>query len=93
LQIPGRIFVHISDSDSGIKRTLLTFDEDDLIEANAVITFREPQQQNISWLSTCHVTSLEVYRGKQQTIKIRHDGFNITNQRNIEVSHHYYYAR
>jgi hypothetical protein len=84
--------VLISDSDSETKRSLFTIDEDNTV-AKAVINFRDPQQRNISLLSNCHVTSLEVYRGKQQTTKIRHNDFNITKQRNIEVSHHYYYAR
>lgn len=85
--IPGRIFVRISDGNSERKRILLTFNFEEDIEANAVITFKDPQQQNISLLSnSCHVTNLEVYQGKQQTIRIRHNGFNITNQRNIEVS-------
>ena len=85
--IPGRIIVHISDNDSETMRTLLTFDEDNSV-ANAVITLRDPQQQNIqfSLLSNCHVSNLEVYQGKQRTIKICHNGFNISNQGNIEVS-------
>ena len=82
-QMPHRIFVYISDDET--KEILLTFDEDE-VEANAVITFRDPQQQNISLLSNCHVVNLEVYRGEQQKIKIRHNGFIITNQRTIEVS-------
>ena len=77
--------MRIDDSDE-TKRTLLTANEDNMV-ANAVITFRDLQQQNISLLSnSCLVTSLEVYRGKQQTIRICHNGFNISNQRNIEVS-------
>ena len=86
--IPGRLFVRISD-DSERKRILLTlnFEEDINSEANAVITFKDSQQQNISLLSnSCLVTSLEVYRGKQQAIRISYNGFNINNQRNIEVS-------
>ena len=87
--IPDRIFVRISDGgDSERKRTLLTFNFEEDTEANAIITFKDPQlQQYINLLSnSCLVTSLEVYRGKQQTIGICHNGFNISNQRNIEVS-------
>jgi hypothetical protein len=78
--------VRISESGSETKRSLLTLDENNQTVANAVITFRDPQQQNMTMVSNCEVTSLEVYRGKQNITKIHHNGFNITNQRDIEVS-------
>ena len=72
-----------NDLETSTMRILLTFYENST-ETNAVITLRDPPQQSL--LSNCHVSSLEAYRGKQQAIKICHNGFNISNQGNIEVS-------
>ena len=33
----------------------------------------------------CHITSLEVYRGRNETTKIRHDGFHLNQRGAIEV--------
>ena len=37
--------------------------------------------------SSCHIASLEVYRGKEQAIEISHDGFSLGDRGTIEVSH------
>ena len=35
--------------------------------------------------SFCHISSLEVYRGKEQAIEINHGGFSLSDSGNIEV--------
>ena len=35
--------------------------------------------------SLCHISSLEVYRGREQAIEISHQGFSVSNNGNIEV--------
>ena len=35
--------------------------------------------------SRCQITSLNVYRGKERVIKIRHDGFALSDRGTIEV--------
>ena len=37
--------------------------------------------------SFCHITSLEVYRGRKQAINISYDGFFLTDSGTIEVRH------
>jgi hypothetical protein len=37
--------------------------------------------------SVCDIASLEVYRGREQAIKISHNGFTLSNSGTFEVSH------
>ena len=50
---------------------------------SAAFKFNETDQSVNS--SFCHISCLEVYRGKEQAIEIGHDGFSLNNNGNIEV--------
>ena len=54
-------------------------------DGDAIFHFREANQTVNS--SVCHISSLEVYRGTKQVIKIRHDGFSLNDNGTIEVRH------
>ena len=41
--------------------------------------------------SVCHISTLEVYRGREQAFKISHDGFTLSNNSAIEVTQVYAY--
>ena len=51
---------------------------------NAVVTFRTTAELVIN-SSTCHISGLEVYRGKEQAFKIKHQGFSLTENGTIKV--------
>ena len=50
---------------------------------NAVVAFRNTSEQVNS--STCHISTLEVYRGREQAIEISHEGFSLSDNGSIEV--------
>lgn len=53
---------------------------------DAVVTERRQNQQIMSSiLSDCLITSLEVYRGRQQITQISHSGISITHNGSIQV--------
>lgn len=52
---------------------------------DAVVTERRQNQQIMSSISDCLITSLEVYRGRQQITQISHSGISITQNRSIQV--------
>ena len=56
-----------------------------LVEADggAIFHFRETDQPVNS--SVCHISSLEVYRGREQAIEISHQGFSLSSNGTIEV--------
>ena len=35
--------------------------------------------------SSCQIAALEVYRGREQAIEIRHDGFSLSDRGTVEV--------
>ena len=51
----------------------------------AMFYFRDTEQPINK--SVCAIDSLEVYRGREQAIKISHDGFTLSNSGAFEVSH------
>ena len=54
---------------------------------NATITFRSygsQEEQDLVNSSICQISSLEVYRGREEAIKISHQGFSLNNG-SIEV--------
>ena len=50
---------------------------------NAIVTFRSREEQVNS--SLCQISSLEVYRGRDQAIEISHQGFSLSGSGTIEV--------
>lgn len=52
--------------------------------ASAVVVFTSSQQLVNN--STCHISSLEVYRGFNQAFQISHNGFFLSSNSTIEVS-------
>lgn len=52
---------------------------------DAVVTERRQNQQIMSSISDCLITSLEVYRGRQQITQISHSGISITHNGSIQV--------
>ena len=48
-----------------------------------ILKFNETDQLVNS--SHCSISNLEVYRGREEAIKIGHDGFSLSNNSNIEV--------
>ena len=51
--------------------------------ANAVVTFRNREEQVNG--SICNISSLEVYRGREQAIEIDYRGFSLTENGTIKV--------
>ena len=51
----------------------------------AMFYFRDTEQPINK--SVCAIDSLEVYRGREQAIKISHNGFTLSNSGAFEVSH------
>ena len=51
---------------------------------SAIFKFNEVDQLVNS--SHCSISSLEVYRGREEAIEIGHDGFSLSNNSNIEVT-------
>ena len=49
-----------------------------------IVTSTKKQVNN----SVCRISSLEVYRGREQAIEIGHDGFSLGNSGTIEVNNH-----
>jgi hypothetical protein len=41
-------------------------------------------------VNSCHIDSLEVYRGRKKVIKINHDGFSIDRNGSIQVRLYFY---
>ena len=48
------------------------------------VVYHKPTDQPVN-SAFCHITSLEVYRGKNKAIKINHDGFHLSQSGAIEV--------
>ena len=54
-------------------------------DGGAIFYFKDTEQPINK--SVCDIDSLEVYRGREQAIKISHDGFTLSNSGTFEVSH------
>ena len=52
---------------------------------SATFKFNETPDKLVNG-SLCNISSLEVYRGRDEVIKINHDGFSLSNNGNIEVA-------
>ena len=61
--------------------TPLNFDISNLTDA---VVYHRPTDQPVN-SAFCHITSLEVYRGRNDAIKISHDGFHLNRRGTIEV--------
>ena len=66
------------------RETLLMTPEAGNILTEAVIVHRTTMHQSVN-SSSCSISSLEVYRGKQQAFEIAHDGWSLTDNGTIKV--------
>ena len=64
---------------STIARTINTDNE----IVNVIVTFRSREEQVNG--SICEISSLEVYRGREQATNISHQGFSLTENGTIKV--------
>ena len=53
--------------------------------ADAVVALRGTAEHTQLSSSTCQISSLEVYRGREQAIEISHQGFSLSENGNIKV--------
>ena len=53
---------------------------------NNSATFKFNEADQLVNNSHCNISSLEVYRGREQAIEISHDGFSLNNNGSIEVA-------
>ena len=53
--------------------------------ADAVIALRGTVEHTQLNSSTCQISSLEVYRGREQAIEISHQGFSLSDSGTIQV--------
>ena len=77
----GLIISYQNDTKMITAATPFSFDISNLTDA--VINHRPTDQPVNS--AFCHITSLEVYRGRNKAIKISHDGFHLNQRGAIEV--------
>ena len=61
--------------------SLTNFSNDDITISTFI--FNETKQPVNS--SVCHISTLEVYRGREQAIEISHEGFSLSDNGSIEV--------
>lgn len=71
--------IAVSSTSSNITRLTVT------AEVDGGATFRFSEEEKPLESSLCHVSSLEVFRGRSQAIKIDHDGFSLGPNGTIEV--------
>ena len=69
---------------STVPITALTVGSDTLL-TDAVVIHKD-QQMNAD-TSFCNISSLEVYRGREQVIKISHQGFSLSDNGSFEVQY------
>ena len=67
---------------TGTSTTAQTLKTNDGI-VDAIVTFRSREEQVNG--SLCQISSLEVYRGRDQAIEISHQGFSLSDNGTIEV--------
>ncbi len=53
-------------------------------QSSVFVVTNEPHRKAVN-NSLCHISSLEVYRGREQAIEISHDGFSLTENGTINV--------
>ena len=70
-----------NDTEIIIAATPFNFDMSNLTDA---VIYHRPTGQPVN-SAFCHITSLEVYRGRNETAKINHDGFHLNQRGAIEV--------
>ena len=58
-----------------------------MVEFNVDAVFKFNHSNQLVDNSFCHIASLEVFRGWNQSIMINHDGFFLSNNGSIEVRH------
>ena len=66
----------------------LFINDQEQFQSSVVVATYEPHGQCCSRVvnnSLCHISSLEVYRGRQQAIQISHDGLSLTEDGAINV--------
>ena len=73
-------FAHQNDTDMTTAATF--FNSSKLTDA--VVVHREQPVSTVN-TSFCHISTLEVYRGRQQAIKIKHNGFSLSHSGPIVV--------
>ena len=78
----GNPQLHLNIRMEGTSTTALTTNMNNEI-VNATIAFRSLALQVNS--SICHISSLEVYRGREQAIEIRYEGFILNENGTIKV--------
>ena len=66
------------------RETLLMTPEAGSILTEAVVVHRTTTHQSVN-SSSCSISSLEVYRGKQQVFEIAHDGLSLKDNGTIKV--------
>ena len=54
---------------------------------DAVVVHKDQQNLMLADTSFCNISSLEVYRGREQVIEINHQGFFLSENGSIEVKH------
>ena len=59
---------------------------DNTTNNNATFKFNDLERDQLVNSSHCNISSLEVYRGRDEVIEINHDGFSLSNNGNIEVA-------
>ena len=73
----------VRQSNTGFDMTVATFNNMST-ESDAAIVVKNNTHQSVNG-SFCHISSLEVYRGRKQAIEISHDGFSLNDRGPIEV--------
>ena len=75
------IIIYQNDTEMITAATIFNIDTSDLTDA---VVYHRPTGQPVR-SAFCHISSLEVYRGRNEAINIRHDGFHLNQRGNIEV--------
>ena len=73
----------LSDPENSALITATTFNRH-LPERTAILVHSETQ--TLVFSPTCHIASLEVYRGRDQAITISHDGLSLSDNGTLEAS-------
>ena len=72
------------DNNGTVSTNAITLNSQGIDVVDAVVSSRLHQMQITT--SFCHISSLEVYRGRDQTIEISHQGFSLSEGGIIEVA-------
>ena len=63
----------------------LTMNNNNINIVDAVVALRGTAENTQLNTSTCQISNLEVYRGREQAIEISHQGFSLSDNGNIKV--------